>query len=62
MTQEDTVKNSQPIISGPMLMRKQKLLAAKSNNKDVPYEPGTAVNRNNGYIKHCKTYLQLEGR
>eukprot|EP00957_Ditylum_brightwellii_P207147 15351694-Ditylum_brightwellii.AAC.1 len=28
-TQEDTVKNSRPIISGPMLTRKQKRLAAK---------------------------------
>eukprot|EP00957_Ditylum_brightwellii_P162835 12399785-Ditylum_brightwellii.AAC.1 len=40
ITQEEVGKMTRPVISGPMLMRKQRLLAEKKNNSDGLLDPG----------------------
>eukprot|EP00957_Ditylum_brightwellii_P167620 12760298-Ditylum_brightwellii.AAC.1 len=40
VTQEEAGKMTRPVISGPMLTRRQQLLAVKNNTSDGPLDPG----------------------
>eukprot|EP00957_Ditylum_brightwellii_P144298 10993568-Ditylum_brightwellii.AAC.1 len=55
VTQEEVGKTTCPVISGPMLTRKQRLLAGENNNSDGLLDPGKLSSKNNSR-KHYKSY------